>query len=253
MKSNKFHYSYPLILYFITFEFLLFLFSFQLPIKKEEQRSIFTYTPPSHTKVLLSLLGSLVVEFVKERNVLHKLLYPHYQQSNEFEERIGMPPSYIVVKMIWDDEEENLVNNSIRSNASLITIKSSGKTCNNQNCNLLKINLPLNNKIFCSNKKSLVAHFLLNHLSVMASELKPLHAKDRSHFNAERKQVATPTENNEEICRLLTNNFNIFVVSSAVGVAVIIALKKHNMDLRLQFHETYTFSQRELLCCAAII
>ena len=51
MKTNKFHYTFPLLLCFLYFEFWLFLFSFQLPNKKEAEGSIFIYTLPSNSMV----------------------------------------------------------------------------------------------------------------------------------------------------------------------------------------------------------
>ena len=57
MKTNKFHYTFPLLLCFVYFEFWLFLFSFQLPTnKKEAEGSIFIYTLPSNSMVRRSLL-----------------------------------------------------------------------------------------------------------------------------------------------------------------------------------------------------
>ena len=56
MKTNKFHYTFPLLLCFVYFEFWLFLFSFQLPTnKKEAEGSIFIYTLPSNSMVRRSL------------------------------------------------------------------------------------------------------------------------------------------------------------------------------------------------------
>merc|ERR1712180_260431 len=71
MKTNKFHYTFPLLLCFLCFEFWLFLFSFQLPNKKEAEGSIFIYNLPSNSMVLLSLLTSFVVELIKERKTIH--------------------------------------------------------------------------------------------------------------------------------------------------------------------------------------
>ena len=51
MKTNKFHYTFPLLLCFLCFEFWLFLFSFQLPNKKEAEGSIFIYNLPSNSMV----------------------------------------------------------------------------------------------------------------------------------------------------------------------------------------------------------
>ena len=109
MKTNKFHYTFPLLLCFVYFEFWLFLFSFQLPNKKEAEGSIFIYSLPSNSmvsleniseefsklifpiqsnvssQVLLSLLTSFVVELIKERKTIHKLVYPHRHSSVEYE------------------------------------------------------------------------------------------------------------------------------------------------------------------------
>lgn len=234
MKSNRFHYSFPLILSFFSFEFLLFLFSFQLP-KKEDHRSIFTYTPPSNTKVFLSLFGSFLIELVKERRAIHKLLYPHYQNNEEFEERVGMPPSYMVVEMIWDDEEDDLAGETIETDTSLVLTKFSERKGKPFKYCFMKIDLAMDSKTFCSNKKSEVAHFLLNHLAVMVTKLKHLDKmKAGPHSTVERNKI-TSTENTEEICRLLTNKFTIFVVSSAVGVAGILAFNTHNLHLTIQF------------------
>ena len=56
MKTNKFHYTFPLLLCFVYFEFWLFLFSFQLPNKKEAEGSIFIYNLPSNSMVSSSQL-----------------------------------------------------------------------------------------------------------------------------------------------------------------------------------------------------
>ena len=107
MKTNKFHYTFPLLLCFVYFEFWLFLFSFQLPNKKEAEGSIFIYNLPSNSmvsrkylrlkffsgfffklklsQVLLSLLTSSVVEVIKERKTIHKLVYPHHHSSVDYE------------------------------------------------------------------------------------------------------------------------------------------------------------------------
>merc|ERR1711936_1320844 len=106
MKTNKFHYTFPLLLCFLCFEFWLFLFSFQLPNKKEAEGSIFIYSLPSNSMVLLSLLTSFLVEVIKERKTIHKLVYPHQHSSVDFEDRLGMPPSYMVVDIRWDDYAE---------------------------------------------------------------------------------------------------------------------------------------------------
>merc|ERR1712055_256992 len=106
MKTNKFHYTFPLLLCFVYFEFWLFLFSFQLPNKKEAEGSIFIYSLPSNSMVLLSLLTSFLVEVIKERKTIHKLVYPHHHSSVDFEDRLGMPPSYMVVDIRWDDYAE---------------------------------------------------------------------------------------------------------------------------------------------------
>ena len=107
MKTNKFHYTFPLLLCFLCFEFWLFLFSFQLPNKKEAEGSIFIYNLPSNSmvrqkltfaqicicvflqlwfaQVLISLLTSFVVELIKERKTIHKLVYPHQHSSLDYE------------------------------------------------------------------------------------------------------------------------------------------------------------------------
>ena len=102
MKTNKFHYTFPLLLCFVYFEFWLFLFSFQLPTnKKEAEGSIFIYTLPSNSmvrrslpkffseselfQVFLSLLTSLVVEAIKKRESLHRLVYPHHHRHSSLE------------------------------------------------------------------------------------------------------------------------------------------------------------------------
>lgn len=249
MKSNRFHYSYPLILCFITFEFLLFLFSFQLPNKKEENRSIFTYTPPSIIMVFLSLLGSFFIELVKERNALHKLIYPHYQQSTNFEERIGMPPSYMVVQISWD--EDDLIKNPIDNNKCHVAANFSERKISTPQMKILKMDLTMENKIFCPNKKSHVVRYLLNHLTVMSSNVNHPHKKAGPNSDAEEHEINASTENNEEICRLLTNNFNIFVVSSAVGVAAILALNKQTLNLKHKAPKFCRTSQKEWICSTA--
>merc|ERR1711962_582271 len=101
----------------INFMTTHFMFSFQLP-KKEEARSIFTYSPPSNSKILLSLFGSFVIELIKKRKSLHKLIYPHNENREELEAGVGvggMPPSYMVVSITWDwenEEENNLARES---------------------------------------------------------------------------------------------------------------------------------------------
>ena len=51
MKVNEFHYSFPLILCVLYTEFVFFIFSFQLPNKREDNTPVFTYAPPSTTVV----------------------------------------------------------------------------------------------------------------------------------------------------------------------------------------------------------
>jgi len=224
MKSNRFHYSFPLILSLITFEFLLFLFSFQLP-KKEEARSIFTYTPPSNSKILLSLFGSFIIELIKKRKFLHKLINPHNENREELEAGVGvggMPPSYMVVSITWDwenEEENNLARETKGTDTSLLPTKSS--ECKSYLYNyyfITKIDLTKFNKTFCSNKKSEVAHFLLNHLAVMLTKLKHLDKMRAQPHSTVDKNKFTSTENNEDICRLLTNKLTMLLVSSTVGV-----------------------------------
>ena len=65
MKTNKFHYTFPLLLCFLCFEFWLFLFSFQLPNKKEAEGSIFIYNLPSNSMVRQKLtLAEICSAFV---------------------------------------------------------------------------------------------------------------------------------------------------------------------------------------------
>jgi hypothetical protein len=94
MKTNKFHYTFPLLLCFVYFEFWLFLFSFQLPNKKEAEGSIFIYSLPSNSMVLLSLLTSSVVEVIKERKTIHKLVYPHHHSSVDYEGLVCLPVTW---------------------------------------------------------------------------------------------------------------------------------------------------------------
>jgi len=220
MKSNNFHYAFPLILCFVYSEFLLFIFSFQLPHKKESEISIFTYAPPSNAMVFLCLISSVLFELVKERRAIHQRLYPKHQRTFEYEDRIGMPPSYMVVQMIWEDDEEDC-----SSHDNFISPFSHGKRLA-QDCNLLRIHV-----IISSNNKA--PPIILRQLAVMVTRLIAMSRYARSRSTAV-NQTTAATENYEEICRLLTNNFNTFVVSSAVGVAITLALKNQNQNLNLE-------------------
>merc|ERR1711953_830059 len=157
MKTNKFHYTFPLLLCFLCFEFWLFLFSFQLPNKKEAEGSIFIYNLPSNSMVLLSLLTSFVVELIKERKTIHKLVYPHQHSSLEYEDRLGMPPMYMVVDIRWDDyaPEDEIVQmqdptKDIFQNNDALPISPSRKSLY-QNHNLLKTHqrFYLDDQILC--------------------------------------------------------------------------------------------------------
>ena len=64
MKTNKFHYTFPLLLCFVYFEFWLFLFSFQLPNKKEAEGSIFIYSLPSNSMVSRTFKFFLQIKIV---------------------------------------------------------------------------------------------------------------------------------------------------------------------------------------------
>jgi len=218
MKSNNFHYSFPLILCLVYSEFLLFIFSFQLPNKKENERTIFTYSPPSSSMVFVCLITSFIYELIKERKAVHQHFYPEHQRTTE--DRVGMPPSYMVVQMIWDEDER-----TITPKANSISSFSQGKRLT-QDCNLLKIHV-INSPI---EKASPIT---VEKLAVMVSRLIATNRRRKSHSRAVDRKTAA-TENYEEICRLLTNNFNIFVVSSAVGVAVTLALKNQSLNLKQQ-------------------
>jgi len=212
MKSNHFHYSRPLILCFMYFELLLFVFSFQLPQKNDTEKSIFTYALPSNIMVFLSLLGSCVFELIKERKAVHKFMYPYH--SMDFEERPGMPPSYMVIKISWDQEDEDSIVEKIGINNTMATF-SNGFSISPHSPDLLKIHHTLSIDI-----KPVLA--------VMASRLQRHRSTKLRSSTAE--EFMEPTENYEELCQLLTSNFNIFVVTSAVGVGVTLALNTQNLN-----------------------
>jgi len=268
MKTNKFHYTFPLLLCFVYFEFWLFLFSFQLPNKKEAEGSIFIYTLPSNSMVLLSLLTSLVVEVIKERKTIHKLVYPHHHSSVEFEDRLGMPPSYMVVDIRWDDyaEEPSQEIVQLQDPIKLVQLQdptkeilfqhhtsppppiSTDRKSLYQNYNLLKTHqrLFLDDQILCwrtdflSNVEHLaVLKLLITKLTkpnrviqVITKLTKPnpkLHSISAAISTAENHGKTATTENHEEIWVLLTSNFNIFVVTSALGVVASAALKRRQL------------------------
>jgi len=281
MKTNKFHYTFPLLLCFVYFEFWLFLFSFQLPNKKEAEGSIFIYTLPSNSMVLLSLLTSLVVEVIKERKTIHKLVYPHHHSSVEFEDRLGMPPSYMVVDIRWDDyaEEPSQEIVQLQDPTKLVQLQdptkeilfqhhtsppppnSPDRKSLYQNYNLLKTHqrLFLDDQILCwrTDLRSNVEHLavlkllitkltkpnrvdqvitkltkpnrvnqVITKLTNPNLKLKPISA---AISTAENHGKTATTENHEEIWVLLTSNFNIFVVTSALGVVASAALKRRQL------------------------
>jgi len=307
MKTNKFHYTFPLLLCFLYFEFWLFLFSFQLPNKKEAEGSIFIYTLPSNSMVLLSLLTSFVVEVIKERKTIHKLVYPHHHSSVEYEDRLGMPPSYMVVDIRWDDylqePSEEIVQ--LQDPTKLVQLQDPTKLVQlqdptkeilfqhhttappispdrkslYQNYNLLKTHqrLFLDDQILCwrtdlrSNVEHLAVLKLLitkltkanrvNHvitkLTKPNQKLKPISA---AISTAENHGKTATTENHEEIWVLLTSNFNIFVVTSALGVVASAALKRRQLleftwrasalpsSLNLNKLHTFHHIQMQALC-----
>jgi len=249
MKTNKFHYTFPLLLCFVYFEFWLFLFSFQLPNKKEAEGSIFIYSLPSNSMVLLSLLTSFVVELIKERKTIHKLVYPHRHSSVEYEDRLGMPPSYMVVDIRWDDYAEEPSEEIVQLQDPMKEIFKHHKTPPplSQNYNLLKTHqrLFLDDQILCwrtdlrSNVEHLAVLKLLitkltkaNRVNQVISKLTNPKLKSISATisAAENHGKTATTENHEEIWVLLiTSNFNIFVVTSALGVFASAALKRKQL------------------------
>jgi len=271
MKTNKFHYTFPLLLCFVYFEFWLFLFSFQLPNKKEAEGSIFIYSLPSNSMVLLSLLTSFVVELIKERKTIHKLVYPHRHSSVEYEDRLGMPPSYMVVDIRWDDyaEEPSEEIVQLQDPTKLVQLQDPMKEIFkhhktppplSQNYNLLKTHqrLFLDDQILCwrtdlrSNVEHLAVLKLLitkltkaNRVNQVISKLTnpngvnqvitkltnpKLKSISATISAAENHGKTATTENHEEIWVLLiTSNFNIFVVTSALGVFASAALKRKQL------------------------
>jgi len=311
MKTNKFHYTFPLLLCFLYFEFWLFLFSFQLPNKKEAEGSIFIYTLPSNSMVLLSLLTSFVVEVIKERKTIHKLVYPHHHSSVEYEDRLGMPPSYMVVDIRWDDylqePSEEIVQ--LQDPTKLVQLQdptkeilfqhhttappiSPDRKSLYQNYNLLKTHqrLFLDDQILCwrTDLRSNVEHLavlkllitkltkanrvnqvitklanpnrvnqVITKLTNANPKLKPIPAAISA---AENHGKTATTENHEEIWVLLTSNFNIFVVTSALGVVASAALKRRQLleftwragalhsSLNLNKLHTFHHIQMQALC-----
>lgn len=240
MKVNEFHYSFPLILCVLYTEFVFFLFSFQLPHKSEDDKNVFTYAPPSTTVVLLSLLGSSLFELVKSRRAILDVVYPHQPSTTDCEGRTGMPPSYMVVEVAWDLEEGQTENEEINNNTMSKCLRK--KSC----CSILKPDLLKIHRMLTINKQILV--WPLPNLAVMppslAVALQPdwigslamvllVEAKAR-HPSSCRKEYTAPTENIEEIWRLLTRNLNTFVATSAVRAAAILALKTQHITLKQQ-------------------
>jgi len=256
MKTNKFHYTFPLLLCFVYFEFWLFLFSFQMPNKKEPERSIFIYSLPSNSMVLLSLLTSSIVEVIKERKTIHKLVYPHHHSSVDYEDRLGMPPSYMVVDIRWDDYAEESSEEIVQLDEDPTKEifhhtpppLSPDRKSLYQNYNLLKTHqrLFLDDQILCwrTDLRSNVEHLavlkllitkltkanrvnqVITKLTIPNQKPKPISATSST---AENHGKTATTENPEEIWVLLTSNFNIFVVTSALGVVASAALKRRQL------------------------
>jgi len=251
MKTNKFHYTFPLLLCFVYFEFWLFLFSFQLPNKKEAEGSIFIYSLPSNSMVLLSLLTSFVVEVIKERKTIHKLVYPHQHSSVDYEDRLGMPPSYMVVDIRWDDYAQESSEEQVQLHKIFLNTPpplSPDRKSLYQNYNLLKTHqrLFLDDQILCwrtdlrSNVEHLAVLKLLitkltkaNRVNQVITKLTNPNPKlktiSATISAAENHRKTAATENHEEIWVLLTSNFNIFVVTSALGVVASAALKRRQL------------------------
>jgi len=251
MKTNKFHYTFPLLLCFVYFEFWLFLFSFQLPNKKEAEGSIFIYSLPSNSMVLLSLLTSFLVEVIKERKTIHKLVYPHHHSSVDYEDRLGMPPSYMVVDIRWDDYAQESSEEQVQLHEIFLNTPpplSPDRKSLYQNYNLLKTHqrLFLDDQILCwrtdlrSNVEHLAVLKLLitkltkaNRVNQVITKLTNPNPKlktiSATISAAENHRKTAATENHEEIWVLLTSNFNIFVVTSALGVVASAALKRRQL------------------------
>lgn len=222
VKITKFHHSFPLILCFLHFELFIVLFSFQLP-PYNSQMFIFVYNLPSNAMVLISLLGSFLIEMIKERKAIHKLVYPNHQSSMEFEDRLGMPPSYMVVEMSWDEEDED--TEKVELTNAISTISGAKSYSIFHNCDLLKTHRRL------STSRQV-------RLPAQPAPLLRLAWLGGRHSLPDMYGTVVSTENYEEICRLLRSNFNIFVVTSAVGVAVCLALKNTNLNLKHLTHQT---------------
>jgi len=286
MKTNKFHYTFPLLLCFLCFEFWLFLFSFQLPNKKEAEGSIFIYNLPSNSMVLLSLLTSFVVELIKERKTIHKLVYPHQHSSLEYEDRLGMPPMYMVVDIRWDDyaPEDEIVQmqdptKDIFQNNNALPISPSRKRLY-QNHNLLKTHqrFYLDDQILCwrtnlrSNVEQLAVLKLLitkltkaNRANQVVTKITKPNPKYKSIpaaiSTAENHGRPAITENHEEIWVLLTSNFNIFVVTSALGVVASAVFKRRQLweltlradafQISSKHQHSFQYLQRQALCLSA--
>merc|ERR1711990_883190 len=232
MKTNKFHYTFPLLLCFVYFEFWLFLFSFQLPNKKEAEGSIFIYSLPSNSMVLLSLLTSFVVELIKERKTIHKLVYPHRHSSVEYEDRLGMPPSYMVVDISWDDyaqePSEEIVQ--LQDPTRLVQLQDSMKEIFQhhktppllspdikslyQNYNLLKTHqrLFLDDQILCwrTNLRSYVEHLAV--LKLLITKL-----TKANRVNQVITKLANPNRVNQVITKLTNANPKLKPIPAAIS------------------------------------
>merc|ERR1711942_124345 len=61
---------------------------------------------PLNSKVLWSILSSTIIEVLKKRWTLLKLICPN-QADKENSDMEGMPPAYIVVATSWEDPDDD--------------------------------------------------------------------------------------------------------------------------------------------------
>jgi len=62
---------------------------------------------PLNSKVLWSILSSTIIEVLKKRwTLLNNIICPN-QENQENPDMMGMPPSYIVVDMSWEDPDDD--------------------------------------------------------------------------------------------------------------------------------------------------
>merc|ERR1712212_368170 len=220
-------------------------------------------------------------EVIKERKTIHKLVYPHHHSSVEYEDRLGMPPSYMVVDIRWDDylqepseevvqlqdptklvQSQDPTKEILFQHHTTAPLLSPDRKSLYQNYNLLKTHqrLFLDDQILCwrTNLRSNVEHLavlkllitkltkanrvnqvitklanpnrvnqVITKLTNANPKLKPIPAAISA---AENHGKTATTENHEEIWVLLTtSNFNIFVVTSALGVVASAALKRRQL------------------------